>query len=78
MKVSAGLGKKLQRSGGLIINPSSQKGVDALRHFPQCVKSEVRINSINQLGFQLEGNGPVEPAASRAIEDKHVVLFYYV
>ena len=25
---------------------------------------------------KLEGNGPVEPAASRAIEDKHVVLFY--
>ena len=22
---------------------------------------------------KLEGNGPVEPAASRAIEDKHVV-----
>ena len=52
MKVSAGLGKKLQRSGGLIINPSSQKGVGALRHFPQCVKSEVIINSINQLEFQ--------------------------
>ena len=25
---------------------------------------------------KLEGNGPVEPAAGRAIEDKHVVLFY--
>ena len=24
---------------------------------------------------QLEGNGPVEPAASRAIEDKHMVHF---
>ena len=24
-------------------------------------------------GGELEGNGPVEPAASRAIEDKHVV-----
>ena len=25
------------------------------------------------LGVKLEGNGPVEPAASRAIEDKHAV-----
>ena len=62
MKVSGGLGKKLQRSGGLyIINPSSQKGVGALRYFPQCVKSEVIINSINQLRFQKHNTTFVNP-----------------
>ena len=62
MKVSAGLGKKLQRSGGLIINPSSQKGAGALRYFPQCVKfAEVRINLINQLGFQKHNTTRVNP-----------------